>query len=222
MEYVNNFAKHLNKVITHKKYVSYYCSEFGIPVQGLFHDLSKFSPIEFFESVKYYQGDKSPIDACKKANGWSMAWMHHKGRNPHHYEFWMDNFDHGGTPLIMPPKYAIELICDYLGAGRAYMGNKFTYTAEFEWWLTKKANGLAMHPMMIEFVDAVLGTLASMEIQYKNPEYKITNNDVAFVYSCYLDLLKKYLPESVIKNNKFWKKEIENLNKTILKYSKKP
>ena len=68
MEYVNNFAKHLNKVITHKKYVSYYCSRFGIPVQGLLHDLSKFSPVEFFESVKYYQGDKSPIDACKKAN----------------------------------------------------------------------------------------------------------------------------------------------------------
>ena len=72
--------------------------------------MSKFSPIEFFESVKYYQGDRSPIDACKEENGYSAGWQHHKGRNPHHYEYWMDNFDEGGESLIIPKNYALELL----------------------------------------------------------------------------------------------------------------
>lgn len=111
---------HLRTVLTHKKWVFYYCCKAGIPLQGLVHDLSKFSPTEFMESINYYTGTHSPIDECKKKNGVSYAWMHHKGRNPHHYEYWQDNFDKGGQPIKMPYKYAVELLCDYLGAGRAY------------------------------------------------------------------------------------------------------
>lgn len=93
--YIINTFRHFKKVCTHKRWVFYYCCKVGIPFQGLMHDLSKFSPTEFLESVKYYQGTSSPIDACKKENGWSVAWMHHKGRNKHHYEYWQDNFDNG-------------------------------------------------------------------------------------------------------------------------------
>lgn len=91
--YIINTFRHFKKVCTHKHWVFYYCCKVGIPFQGLIHDLSKFSPTEFWESVKYYQGTSSPIDACKKENGWSAAWMHHKGRNKHHYEYWQDNFE---------------------------------------------------------------------------------------------------------------------------------
>ena len=77
--YIVNAFKHFAKVCVHKHCVFYYCCKVGIPLQGLTHDLSKFSPTEFFESVKYYQGTSSPIDACKEENGWSAAWMHHKG-----------------------------------------------------------------------------------------------------------------------------------------------
>lgn len=148
-----NAYKHFKKVCIHKKWVFYYCRIAGIPIQGLLHDLSKFSPTEFFESVKYYQGDRSPIDECKKQNGWSKAWLHHKGRNRHHYEYWQDNFDNGGTPLEMPKKYKIEMLCDYLGAGRAYYGDEFTYQKELEWWKVKRNKPIAMHPNDKKFID---------------------------------------------------------------------
>lgn len=53
--------------------------------------------------------------------------MHHKGRNKHHYEYWQDNFDNGGNPIEMPMKYKKEMLCDYLGAGRAYHGKSFDF-----------------------------------------------------------------------------------------------
>ena len=213
MNYINNTINHFNKVITHKKYVGEFCFKFGIPVQGILHDLSKFSPVEFFESVKYYQGTSSPIDACKKANGWSMAWMHHKGRNPHHYEFWMDNFDHGGTPLIMPCKYAIELLCDYLGAGMAYMGNNFSYKAEYEWWLIKKSNGISMHPIIIQFIDESLEYLKDREDD--NPGFDIDDNDVAMIYHYYGHILDYSGPF-----NDFWQNEAQWAYDRSYKYRK--
>lgn len=147
-----NAIKHFNKICKHKYWVGYYCFKMGIPWRGIMHDMSKFSPVEFFESVKYYQGTSSPIDACKKDKGWSKAWQHHKGRNDHHYEYWMDDFDHGGKPLVMPFECALEMFCDYLGAGRAYSGEKFTYESEFNWWINKKSNPLAMHPIIQNFI----------------------------------------------------------------------
>lgn len=143
-DYILNIFRHLKKICVHKYWVFYFCYKAGIPLQGLVHDLSKFSPTEFWESVKYYQGTSSPIDACKKANGWSAAWLHHKGRNKHHYEYWQDNFDNGGTPLEMPPKYKLEMLCDFLGAGKAYYGKDFTYIKEYDWWIAKKRKPLAM------------------------------------------------------------------------------
>lgn len=154
--YIINTFRHFKKVCTHKHWVFYYCCKVGIPFQGLIHDLSKFSPIEFWESVKYYQGTSSPIDACKKENGWSAAWMHHKGRNKHHYEYFIDDLDNGGSPIQMPYKYAVELICDYLSAGRAYYGEDFTYKKEWEWWLNKRKKPLMMHKQTKGFIDNVL------------------------------------------------------------------
>lgn len=155
-KYVVNAFKHFKKICTHKRWVFYYCHRAGIPLQGIVHDLSKFSPIEFWEGVKYYQGMSSPIDACKKEKGYSEAWLHHKGRNKHHYEFWMDNFDNGGSPIEMPMKYKKEMLCDYLGAGRAYYGNSFTFEKEYNWWKAKKNKPITMHPNDIAFIDKYL------------------------------------------------------------------
>ena len=117
----------------------YYCCKFGIPLQGITHDLSKFSPTEFLESIKFYQGGKSsPIPAAKKAQGYSLAWQHHKGRNKHHYEYWTDNYDSGTTCIKMPYKYVLELVADYLAAGRTYRGKDFTFVDEYEWWMKCK------------------------------------------------------------------------------------
>ena len=159
---IKNTFRHLGKILKHKYWVFYYCRKThirGLTWRGIKHDLSKFSPIEFWESVRYYQGNRSPIDACKEDQGVSKAWLHHKGRNTHHYEYWQDNFDKGGQPLPMPYQDAVEMLCDYLGAGRAYMGKNFTYQKEYEWWRNKCKNPLAMHLNTVSFITYCLKQL---------------------------------------------------------------
>lgn len=173
---MNKFFGHLKTVCTHKMWVFYYCWKVGITWRGIKHDMSKFSPVEFFESVRYYQGNRSPIEACKEANGVSKAWMHHKGRNSHHYEYWQDNFDRGGVAVQMPLYDAIEMLCDYLGAGRAYQGKNFTYIKELEWWKNKRSKPLAMHPQTKKFVDLTLVEL----VQKGNAALDI--NNLIFIY----------------------------------------
>ena len=186
---IKNTGKHFKTICIHKYYVFKYCKAAGIPWRGIKHDLSKFSPVEFFESAKYYQGTSSPIDACKKENGYSLAWQHHKGRNTHHYEYWQDNFDKGGTPLQMPFDDALEMLCDYLGAGHAYMGKDFTYLGELKWWLNKNQNPLAMHPQTRLFVSHMLYILAQAEVigianismvikKFAKREYERANSEV--------------------------------------------
>lgn len=157
---MNKFLGHLKTVNTHKWWVFYYSCKAGIPFRGLVHDLSKFHPTEFFESVKYWSGTRSPIDACKEDKGWSKAWMHHKGINKHHYEYWIDNFDKGGNPICMPYKETVEMLCDYIAAGRAYSGSDFTYEGELAWWRNKKKNPLAMHPVQKQFITMALTVAA--------------------------------------------------------------
>lgn len=157
--YLINAIKHFKLITIHKYYVFMYCRKAGITWRGIVHDFSKYSPTEFFESVKYYTGTDSPINNCKKVNGYSEAWMHHKGRNKHHYEYWQDDFDHGGKQIQIPFKYALELVCDYLAAGKAYMKKDFSYDAEYNWWLNKKSNPIAMHPQTMLFVDMMLREL---------------------------------------------------------------
>ena len=130
------FFKHLKTVLIHKYYVFIYMAQCGYIWRGCMHDMSKFSLTEFSESVKYYNGFVSPIDMCKKDKGYSNAWLHHKGRNKHHYEYWVDYLDDGGKPIEIPRKYAIELICDWIAAGRTYARNteeKFTYANELKY-----------------------------------------------------------------------------------------
>lgn len=157
---------HLKTVIEHKKWVYYYCARLGMYKAGLLHDLSKFSPTELLESANYYAGGtSSPINEAKKDKGYSLAWFHHKGRNRHHYEYWYDNIDAGGKKVKMPEEYADELICDYLGAGRAYMKQNFTYVNEYKWW-TDKRNIIAMNEQTKTFVDHIMVLLAYMEVKY--------------------------------------------------------
>lgn len=160
--YFKNIFRHLRTIQTHRKWVRHYCFIFGLYKQGLLHDLSKYSPTEFWESVKYYQGTSSPIDACKKANGYSMAWFHHRGRNPHHYVYWCDNFDEGMTTNLMPYNYFVEMFCDFLAAGHAYMGKNFTFNAEYDWW-KKKREHCAMDARQIKMLDFIFITLAKDE-----------------------------------------------------------
>ena len=157
MKYVGNFFGHIRNILVHKWWVFYYACKFGIPWRGFIHDWSKFHPIEFFESVKYYQGNSSPIPYCKLVNGVSYAWQHHKGHNPHHYEYWTDNFDGRGTPTYhkIPYKYLLEMMADWFAAGRTYVGSDFTVQDEINWWKWKRET-IAIHSATIEWIDTFM------------------------------------------------------------------
>lgn len=180
---LKNTLAHFKKICVHKFWVAYYCFKAGLYWQGITHDLSKFSYVEFWESVKYYQGTKSPIDACKADKGYSLAWQHHKGRNPHHYEYWTDKYDDGTVAIEMPYKYAVELICDWLGAARAYLGKDFTYQGEYKWLVNKFKN---THPKMNEntakFVLILFKCLAAKEAEGEDPTAYICNEVINYIY----------------------------------------
>ena len=171
---MKNFIGHLKTVLKHKRCVAHYCFMCGLYIQGILHDMSKFSPTEFWESIKYWQGNRSPIDACKEENGYSMAWFHHRGRNKHHWEYWMDDFEKGFIPKKMPFKYALEMMCDYLGAGRAYYGDKFSIEAEYEWWQNKRQLVIfKMHDDTFKLIDTLFNTMNKhgIEAVLKNRRY---------------------------------------------------
>ena len=154
MKSIKNILGHLRNICVHKFWVLYYGSKIGVNWwRLLMHDMSKFSPIEFWESVKYYQGTSSPIPVCKSINGYSEAWQHHKGRNPHHYEYWTDNYDAGTTLIPMPIECVEEMLADWMAAGRTYMGSKFTFIGQANWWQNKKKTNPAIHPLTIKLID---------------------------------------------------------------------
>ncbi len=156
---IKNAYLHLMKIIEHRKWVRHYCFRIGLLWQGIVHDLSKFSPVEFIESARFYQGGRSPIDACKEKNSVSVAWLHHRGINKHHWEYWVDDLQKGMRPICMPYRYAAEMLCDYLGAGRAYMGDGFSYEKEYEWW-KKKRDVIVVHPAVRTFIQVCMNNIS--------------------------------------------------------------
>lgn len=126
--YIKAELNHLRTVAKHRWVVLQQCARCGYFWQGLVHDLSKLSRAEFSSSARYFQGCRSPIEAEKAAQGYSAAWLHHKGRNPHHWEYWTD-FDELDGHIIankIPYRYVVEMVCDWIGAGMVYSQDKWT------------------------------------------------------------------------------------------------
>ena len=156
-----NFWGHLGTVCHHKRLVTRYCFRAGLYRQGLTHDLSKFSPTEFWPGVRYYQGNRSPNEAERRANGYSLAWMHHKGRNRHHLEYWTDYVDGRLQGVPMPPRYVVEMFCDRYAAARVYQGKDFSRSRPYEYYMQGKDHTL-IHPES----GALLETLLTMLRDY--------------------------------------------------------
>ena len=117
--------KHFKTITAHRIRVMKKCFKVGLYGQGLTQDLSKYSPTEFFEGARYYQGDRSPNNKAREENGLSKAWLHHKGRNKHHFEYWIDygiNCDTVIQGVPMPSNYVAEMIMDRISASRTYLG----------------------------------------------------------------------------------------------------
>lgn len=128
MIFDSSYYKHFKTICKHKYYVFQECKACGILWQGIIHDLSKFGITEFASSARHFQGNRSPIEAEKESIGYSLAWLHHKGCNKHHWEYWTDFNDKDGSVITnkMPIKYTIEMICDWIGAGKAYSQGTWT------------------------------------------------------------------------------------------------
>lgn len=186
---IRNIVGHFKTICKHKWWVFFYSCKIGIPVRGFFHDMSKFSPVEFWESARYYAGGtSSPINVAKNIKGYSLAWQHHKGRNPHHYEYWTDKYDFGTVAVSMPFKYVVEMIADYFGAGRAYNGKAFTIQGEKDWWEYKlKKFPPKIHPATKEFVSLVIADFskAGEVFHINNGLYKKIYEDLLADYSDY-------------------------------------
>lgn len=150
MNILQKFFGHLHTVLKHKWVVFKLCVKIGQPIRGLLHDLSKFSWTEFSEGVKYYIGTHSPITECKKDIGYSEAWLHHKGRNKHHVEYWYDEIAPNPTPII-PYKYVAEMLCDKMAAGIVYQGKNWTKEYELNYWL-KEREKAKLNPKIKELI----------------------------------------------------------------------
>lgn len=118
--------KHFITITKHRHRVMRHCFKVGLIWQGLTHDLSKYSPSEFIPGAKYFQGDKSPQVKERELFGYSAAWLHHKGRNKHHFEYWTDYFRGERVYVEMPPRYFAEMVCDRIAASKIYLGKKYT------------------------------------------------------------------------------------------------
>lgn len=199
-----NISKHLKIILKHKYYVCKYCFKFGLYWQGIVHDLSKFNPIEFWTSVKYYQGNRSPINAEKQDKGYSDAWMHHYHRNKHHWMYWID-FDNkqNVVPLKIPYKYILESIADWIAAGIVYEKDKFTWREPYEFYrdnirINNTVSETIFHPKTRMLYDKILTDLARMGLDWvcyniKNSWYKtIYENDDEFTQEEYNYVLSTY------------------------------
>lgn len=139
--------QHFKTITYHRWLVQQGCFKVGLYWQGLVHDLSKYSPTEFFVGARYYQGNRSPNGAEREEKGYSEAWMHHKGRNRHHYEYWTDMNLESRTyePVPVPRKYLVEMVMDRRAACIVYEGKNYTPGSALAY-LTKSREKNLMHP----------------------------------------------------------------------------
>lgn len=178
---MNKIMVHLKTVLKHKKEVFKLMSKVGMPIQGLLHDMSKFTPIEFMESIKYANGKRSPVEISREVNGYSKAWLHHKGRNKHHWEYWVDKYLDGGVGCIMPYRYAVEMFCDMVAASKVYKGKNFTTQCPLDYYNSHDYKQF-MHPMIKEF-------LSNMFSLYVKVGDSIEKEAARFIYD---ELQNKY------------------------------
>ncbi len=156
-----SFWGHLKTVSKHRYLVMVHCFKVGLFRQGLTHDLSKFSPTEFWPGVRYYQGSRSPNTAEREDKGYSTAWMHHKGRNRHHFEYWTDlrPGSREYVPVPMPTRYLVEMCMDRIAACKTYHGKDYTQADPLAYLQTAKESPL-MHPDTMKKTEFLLTMLA--------------------------------------------------------------
>ncbi|MBR5636413.1 MAG: catalase [Pseudobutyrivibrio sp.] len=154
--------EHFKTITHHRHLVMKGCFAVGLYKQGLLHDLSKYSWTEFSVGAKYYQGNKSPNNAEREDTGVSLAWLHHKGRNKHHFEYWIDyglDEHHGMTGMEMPVNYVVEMYCDRVAACKNYQKEAYTDRSALEYYEKGKGKYM-MHANTSKLLEKMLRYLA--------------------------------------------------------------
>ncbi len=153
---------HFKTINHHKWLVMKYCFRVGLYKQGILHDLSKYTLTEFRVGAKYYQGDQSPNNIERQLNGYSLAWLHHKGRNKHHLEYWIDYSTKRGEPMTgmkMPVKYVVEMCCDRIAASKNYNKEKYQDSDSIHYFNVSK-EAYIIHPETKRLLEKLLTMLS--------------------------------------------------------------
>ncbi len=159
--------RHFRTITHHRHLVFRECVQVGLIWQGLTHDLSKYSPTEFLVGARYYQGTRSPNNAEREDIGMSTSWLHHKGRNKHHYEYWLDysaqmNGGINGSgimPCRMPLRYVIEMFMDRIAASKTYNGASYRQTDALAYY-QRGNTARFLHPDTAKLLEYLLQLLA--------------------------------------------------------------
>lgn len=156
--------EHFRTITKHKMLVMEECFKVGLYKQGLLHDLSKYGWTEFSRGCRYYQGTRSPNDAEREDKGMSIAWLHHKGRNKHHYEYWIDyGLTEDGPCLAgmrMPDEYVVEMFLDRIAASKIYKGDAYTDSDPLDYFMRAGIEHYVMHDEVKQLLYKLLKMLA--------------------------------------------------------------
>jgi len=144
-------VQYLRYVLRHKWFVYVEGRRLGVPVlQLLAHDWTKFLPDEWLPYARYFYGEDV---GALESEAFDHAWLAHQRRSPHHWQFWVLHEDSGRTKVLkMPERYALEMLADWRGAGRAIHGKDETA----KWYAATKA-GRRLHRETQAWVETQLG-----------------------------------------------------------------
>ena len=205
--------RHLCTINEHKLQVGKNCFRCGLYKQGILHDLSKYSPTEFLVGAKYYQGTRSPNEAEREDIGYTSSWLHHKGRNKHHLEYWidydLDKRDGSMTGMKMPDNYIMEMFCDRVAASKIYHKDDYTDRTALDYFLNGKSKG-AMHPYVQKKIELLLTMLAE---KGEEPTFRFARR--------YMREYRKYLKRQKYKKNLKKKLDAKYSKKAADKFEKK-
>ncbi|MBC2741567.1 MAG: hypothetical protein HGJ93_00580 [Desulfosarcina sp.] len=150
-----NLMRHLSYakyVLLHKWFVFIASIKIAAPLwRAVIHDLSKFRPSEWFPyAATFYAPDGSK--QYKETPVFNRAWLLHQHRNPHHWQFWLLRMDRGNIVTIeMPEHYALEMLADWMGAGRAITGRW-----ECAEWYASNKNKIILHENTRDLIERTL------------------------------------------------------------------
>lgn len=187
-----DFFGHLRTINHHKMLVTKTCFKVGLYKQGILHDLSKYNPVEFIPGVIYFQGDRSPINREKELKKCSRGWLHHKGRNPHHFEYWIDYSINPNGKLVgmkMSKKYVAEMVIDRICASKNYLKEKYTDRSALEYYMNgrqmmlidEETDFLARYLLTMlsqKGEDYLLDYMKRILLKHKNRDYHVIDGSL--------------------------------------------